>query len=848
MGLIQSIYNFFEEHKNFELLTLFKGLLCSFPNLVIYVFIVLLIIGFDQGNVIPIDFFTDDTFRSLSVNIGAFYFQLYFLGIIMSLYPTYIYSMIFDQDDQDEAIKQKWKSDFWGLVYYGQSYKEYKDEKEIKSAGISKEESINPYPNDELSNWELRFVESAVRKFLGYFLFILWGGLVIYTFQLHQVDPIKKGIATGVGVFLTSLSFYIYWYIVVKMKRLIKDQNRYKWYKKKANQFYNVRVYLFLTLFVLLVLCAGIVEWSLATVIIQFIVCICIAVYLLLYRSFRKLIDKQRHIIPFLASIRRMGFVVLGFLLLVNIFPNFAAMINPVNIFLGGLIAFYTILIFIIKTYLFLRSQGPEYVMFGIFKRSYVYVGAAILYSFLAFFLYTGNNLHELQFTEKGNSVPIETFYNSFLNDLDTTQNGPILYAAYGGGLKAHYWNYLLLDKIEEDGCLNNILAMSGVSGGGMGISNFTAMKYYGMGVETRDNLMSEVRGANILSLELAWLFGWDYVREMFPSFLIGGQDRSHRSMNFYQQKLHDYTKMEDDLVNEVSFDSVFNKLFNDGLYFPNVIINSTATTNKSGVVSAIREPGMYPGTINLLDFDQDTASLTFFEAASTCNRFPFISPAANVVSKGHFVDGGYYENSGVMSLLSFKSAMQKYEDNQKAKGRIDKEKTIFYDTIQLVSVRNDKENYIQSLLEKVIEKRHDIPLHLKCNKDHTEISAVVTSITNLERTPTYLRELLAAYHKDKFNVCYIDLPYYIKPKDVNSFFGGLPNDALRDSLQVFIDESNTEIKRILGDEDSSKYKLNQWGVVNPPTARILSRPVELYMEAMLDHKYIVQQLGNIFI
>lgn len=57
---------------------------------------------------------------------------------------------------------------------------------------------------------------------------------------------------------------------------------------------------------------------------------------------------------------------------------------------------------------------------------------------------------------------------------------------------------------------------------------------------------------------------------------------------------------------------------------------------------------------------------------------------------------------------------------------------------------------------------------------------------------------------------------------------------------------SNDSIIEILNKPNWNKYKFDDWGIVNPQTSRILSRPVETYMYPMMEHPHVKKQLDQI--
>ncbi len=793
-------------------------------NIIIYLLIALFIMGFSQGYVIPLDLYIYDNVIALIYNIFTFHFLIYFLGLIMSLYPTYIFDFF-----SKNLSNKYYTSTCCGLMYFDFPKNDNKQEKPL----VKNTKSIY-------------FIEGAVRKFLGMLVFIIWSWLIVFVYYTHQIDkPIKIFVIVLNAVF-TLVGIFTFWYYTYRVN---KNQNIYDKAIKFAEGYY--KKYLVIFLGILILFCALILfyNWHIITVIVQLIICLLLSIHLSIYRNFRSCFEPIKKITAFLNLQRKLGFIVLAFILAINFCTDLAEQTNPINIVLASLIAFYTVIIILFKVYLFLKNKNKSdeinYIPF-IFKSkiklNQYSIGLLCAFLFVILNIRMGSDLHKLKLIDsKDNKISLEEFYLKFKSVQDSTSQAPILYAAYGGGLKAHYWNYLILDELYNDSNFENVLAMSGVSGGGMGIGNYTAMNYFEFTSKDKATTMAKVKSSNILGIELSWLFGYDLLREYWLSLIKLGSDRSYRSMQYYSNLLDPSSE----LVGNTSMYDVYAKLFRDSSYYPNLIINSTSTSDKYGVVSAISNDAMFPGASNLLDINIDGQSktLNYFESLSTCNRFPIISPAAKVPTKGNFVDGGYFENSGIMSLISFRNALVDLEKaNYKDQEPVVKKK------LRLVSVRNSKLNYFQSLLSKSDLINYDL-LYDNCSKksaNDSELSSIIKGISNLDRMPNYIKSNLTENHTEDFTFIDIDLPYYIKDNEIEDLIGCTLDSATCRKIRAITKKSNDDIEKILKSDTWPNYKVKDWGIVDPPTARILSKPVEIYMEAMMGHPNVQKNLKKV--
>ncbi len=795
---------------------LFKALICSSLNLVILAIIILFITKFSQGFVIPLDLYMKTNPSAFVFNIVTFHFLLSFLALIMTLYPTYIFAFLFER-----GKAKSYNSKNFGLIYY--KYSE---------------------PNSD-EDPELSKTESYIRKISGLVLFMIWIGLIAYVYNKHQIDPANSYLLYGLSVSLSILLLTFF----VHLQKIKKGDNKQKldWWANFANISFKWYIPYFILANAILCFIAWTFEWNLVTVIFQLVICFLLGAHLVIVRTFRKKIEWIENIVSYLGMHRVLGIVTLLFIIAININSSLAEKTNAINIILASLIAFYTIITLIFKMYLFLKYRNTDgnknYIPLSFFKLKIKGYRTLLLITFF-YFLWNSNrpnNLHQLSLLpkEKIEQKTIEEFCKDFQSSRDIDKDA-IYYAAYGGGLKAHYWNFQILEYLDAQKAFNNIVAMSGVSGGGMGIGNFTAVKYLDYNTQEAQTLISKIKSSNILGIELSWLLGYDFLRYMLPFKSGIGKGRSHRSTNFYTENLK-----ATELNNSITFTEVYNKL-SQNKHYPNIIINSTATTDKYGIVSAINHQNIFPASLNLIDVGDKT--LNYFEAITTCNRFPVISPAAYIPSKGYFLDGGYFENSGIMSLSSFQRSIEKAEQEIM---ELDSNYISFSNQpSKLVTVSNTKLNYLQFLLRKSgLDYTQICDQQLQNASNQTEISAIFNGAIQLDRMPNYIR----ARADNNQHLIDIALPYYIhisnnqwgKNDDLEELFGGNLKKEIRLIIESIVRESNDLIIKTL-QTNAPEYKIESWGIIDPPTARILSRPVEIYMKAMMHHPYVKEQLESV--
>jgi hypothetical protein len=253
-----------------------------------------------------------------------------------------------------------------------------------------------------------------------------------------------------------------------------------------------------------------------------------------------------------------------------------------------------------------------------------------------------------------------------------------IMVAAPGGGIRASYWTASGLDAMTASTACgaSNIFAVSGVSGGSVGAAAWLASP----GRPARDTIRS-LATDDALAASTASLFLRDIPQPFFGAGTLW-RDRS--------------AVMEDAWTSQVGsvFGTVQDPLRFSGLgtqrsWAPVVMFNGSSVTDGCRVLvtnvasvpagpspcEPATEAGALPGSLDAMaglhsDLGGDGAQcsvggrgdMSLLTAALLSARFPVISSsgvfdrcsASDHVRTTYDVDGGYYENSGLLSLLQF--------------------------------------------------------------------------------------------------------------------------------------------------------------------------------------------------
>lgn len=782
-------------HQNMHILIRF--VLSSSISLLVIGIVGLLLTAMDQGGTIVINLLSNGP------NLLIFYCLLIFLSLIVSHYPFYIEAKLYNLPLDWEMLDKKPLLGFGTIIYHHDP---------------NKKPPINfPY---------------YALKFLRHSLGIVLHGAVIYVLIFVLANYYSISLSASVlsaVVIILILIFY----------RHILDHPRSKY--KLLNSF---PIVLGITFF-LMILSVSLAQWQIWFVSYTILTIICLMICYTIFRVCRRNFNKfTGHKNPYLRLISKLGdekyylniMRIAGTLLsillvLINIFVDLAVWFNSLNIMLMYLIFFYSIIVLWIKHIMYYRDDktlAKNKIPYGFYKNLLPFSFIVIL---ILLFLGGGikNDLHVQQTAKLNNNQINETAYISNLPDTDLCGNlidYHFYVGSYGGGLRANLWNLLLLDTLQmESGknFLHQTVVLSGVSGGSIGLGNFAVLSNNKHSNESdRTRQISKIGNYNFVSIDITSLLGRDFIREYVPFNWMNGKDRSYLAMKKYAS----LSNLEEDYFCNISFRDYWSILHKSlPFHYPAMVINSTSINGKQGIATSIEINGdLVPGSIDILKSDTQR-QLTYYAAVSTSNRFPVFSPTAQIKAKGHFLDGGYFDNSGLLAAESMYEYMRDADTNTNCV------KPPIY-----VSIINSKEVYIANRLDDW--KMTD----LEDENTSGEFGAILNTVASIEKIPNYITsKLKKKYLKDSVDR-YIELsmPYPIEYHEVVNVLGGKPKNpiALMDSLS----KHNEIIKETL---ENNGYQM-EWGVVEPPLARYLGKQVVAYQKAMLKHPNVANEINEL--
>ncbi|MDG5491806.1 hypothetical protein [Psychroserpens sp. SPM9] len=442
--------------------------------------------------------------------------------------------------------------------------------------------------------------------------------------------------------------------------------------------------------------------------------------------------------------------------------------------------------------------------------------------------------IHELQAFQNIENEEV-LYMDAFKDSLRSRTDKPLFFvAAHGGGLKANIWTMKVLNEIQmqtEGEFLDQTVSFSGASGGMMGVSLYSVL-----GGEYTDDFttiglkIDQVANQNFASKDLALTFGYDFIRKLYPLSSIGKyRDRSYYSMVTYRNILEDQSVMT---LDSLSFNSYWKtNIFNNKRgYFPSLIVNTAKTNGRRGVFYSVKYPQdstLFYNSDNLSQL-RNGRSIAYYEAVSSTNRFPALSPAAKIKGYGHYIDAGALDNSGLLSSMDLHNYLLK-------DSTLNKTKKIF------VEIINGRNNYIWHLVQK-FKDENDIT-HLKIDEvEQDNIVADLKTGFNLDKIPNYLSDFMQDWSKDPLvDYIPIHLPFQIEFDEVQSFLGG----DLIDKNQIlafeqFLKQENAKVKAQIKDNATI------WKTYEPTLARHLSKSTIAYYDRVIQSELIKEQINAI--
>ncbi len=473
-------------------------------------------------------------------------------------------------------------------------------------------------------------------------------------------------------------------------------------------------------------------------------------------------------------------------------------------------------------------------------KRYKVIFGTGVVFILLlliTWFSGSENKTHELDLVE--NVVP-EMTETQFWDVVEEKDNPTLFFiASHGGGLKANVWTLNVLNTLQKETngkLLNQTIALSGASGGSLGLALYTGLyREHGTNFEIIQQKIDTLSRQNYTSIDLTLTFGLDSYRKIWPlNKKIGIRDRPYYAMRKYQNHIMD---LKSDQLSAISFRDFWQETFQKTGYYPSLIMNTAGTKGNRGILWSVK-----PNTFDrIFPFSEDLSelgekfTLPFYQAVSTTNRFPVFSPAAKIPGYGHFIDAGAIDNSGLLGCLDVHNYILQNRDSLKTK------------KIAYIEIINSKSLYVNYLLEKF--KAEEGISHIEMNEVETDnIVADLQTGLNLDKIPGFLSDYIANWSNnqpERVQYFKIIMPHKISLNDVENFIGGeIADTSVIEKLTGFLASENSQILTLT--EKPEKTFFDPWEYYEPTLSRHLSRSSLNYVKAILEHPMLRRQFSEI--
>ena len=288
------------------------------------------------------------------------------------------------------------------------------------------------------------------------------------------------------------------------------------------------------------------------------------------------------------------------------------------------------------------------------------------------------NHYHDVELVntslKPSDRMDIKSYFINWVLDrrasIDKTAEYPlILLSTNGGGTRAAFWTALLNSRIYDKTkgkYTEHLFSQSGASGGIVGSAVFTALcDYYrdAKDAELMQEKVEEIYNRDLLASTIAFLFGKDFWQVFIPFKLEGWKDRSEQLLEEYGGQMNLKCSESNPLkkpISELWYNNNNQPRTDLPLYFGNTM---SVEKGRRAIISPVKLENDFLEAIDLGDLgdlgnDTLCQTMTLGAAAMLTNRFPFVNPAGRIEGKGHFVDGGYFDNTGGATTMDILAAI----------------------------------------------------------------------------------------------------------------------------------------------------------------------------------------------
>ncbi|MDG4575916.1 MAG: patatin-like phospholipase family protein [Defluviicoccus sp.] len=225
-----------------------------------------------------------------------------------------------------------------------------------------------------------------------------------------------------------------------------------------------------------------------------------------------------------------------------------------------------------------------------------------------------------------------------------------IVVATAGGGQRAALWTATVLSKLEAGNALfrQQVLAISGVSGGALGATLFVAADGSAATEEQRSERLKTLFASDFLTPLVVRFLSTDILQQLFPVAVF-----SDRAATLEQTWEQAWAHVFEDRPER--FAQPFLRLWPHDQPWPVLLLNGTWVENGRRVIASNIRMGTDFDAHDVLDVLHHDVPVS--TAVDMSTRFPYVTPAGVVRTPdgavfGHVVDGGYFENFGATTAV----------------------------------------------------------------------------------------------------------------------------------------------------------------------------------------------------
>ena len=258
-------------------------------------------------------------------------------------------------------------------------------------------------------------------------------------------------------------------------------------------------------------------------------------------------------------------------------------------------------------------------------------------------------------------------YKKSFKDKPDSGKYPVVFICAEGGAFRTGAYTAIFLDKLQKKLAAKNIdlkrsvYAMSGVSGGSLGLGFFNATTY----INSPSDFIKQGSASpaelffrhDCLAPIVGKMFYGDLLNLLIPVH-INRFDRAIALENAWEYAFQQIIKPGAKNTFSNDFLAPYQNQYKHPL--PLMLINTTEveTGNQCWITNVVPGNIIYARQRDLLRIKMHDTSVNYSTAINFSSRFPLTSPGGMIREKNaahnrklHYVDGGYYENTGAASM-----------------------------------------------------------------------------------------------------------------------------------------------------------------------------------------------------